>query len=148
MNSVYRKTYIDVRLLSFMAYDFEDGVPSHVCTRPRYKSRAERQIGELLHQRHIPHIYEKPIAVIDDGKTRIWYADFALQCGPLIEYFGINGKQDYIERTRHKLRVYQQNQFDVIPLYPPDITGSWQKNLLDRIGATLEKRLTQYRGNR
>ena len=113
--------------------------------RPEYKSRVERQIGDLLAERQIPFIYEKPTAVIDDGLTKIWYPDFSLQCGLLLEYFGVNGNKEYIEQARHKLRVYRENQLDTIPLYPPDIIPGWQDHLIDRIGYTLENRLRAVR---
>jgi hypothetical protein len=108
--------------------------------RPQYKSHVERQIGDLLTDRRIPFIYEKPTAVMDDGKLRTWYPDFSLRYGLLIEYFGVNGERDYLERTRHKLRVYQANQFDMIPLYPADIIPDWQKRLIERIGSVMENR--------
>ena len=109
--------------------------------KPQYKSRMEREIGGLLTDRRIPFIYEKPTAVMDAGKFKVWYPDFSLQYGLLIEYFGVNGERDYIERTRHKLKVYQANQLDTIPLYPSDIIPDWQGRLIDRIGSTLARRL-------
>lgn len=116
--------------------------------RPVYKSRVERQIGELLTQHRVPFIYEKPTAVMDDGRLKIWYPDFSLRSGLLIEYFGINGNSDYIQRTRHKLRVYQANQLDTIPLYPSDIIPAWQDRLLDRIRGVLEARVRGLGGGR
>ena len=71
--------------------------------RPQYKSRVERQIGDLLTARRIPFVYEKPTAVMDRGAVRLWYPDFSLQYGLLIEYFGVNGERDYLERTRHRI---------------------------------------------
>jgi hypothetical protein len=112
---------------------------------PCYKSRPERQIADLLDRYGLPFIYEKPTAVMDDGKLRTWYPDFSLRYGILIEYFGINGDLGYQERTRHKLKVYNENQFDVIPVYPRDMSGSWEPTLLGRINATLERRLSDYR---
>jgi hypothetical protein len=109
--------------------------------RPEYKSRAERQIGEFLDSHRIPYIYEKPTAVVDAGKLKIWHPDYSLQCGPLIEYFGITGDLHYMESARHKLRVYQENQYDVIPLYPADMVPQWRGNLVRRIEAVLERRL-------
>lgn len=111
--------------------------------RPQYKSRVERQIGGLLTDRRIPFIYEKPTAVIDRGALRLWYPDFSLQYGLLIEYFGINGDRDYADRTRHKLQVYRENQFDTIPLYPADIIPGWPDRLIDRIGGVMEERLLE-----
>lgn len=113
--------------------------------RPQYKSRVERQIGDLLTERSIPFIYEKPTAVIDSGLTKLWHPDYSLQYGLLIEYFGVTGDQSYTKQARHKLRVYHENQYDVIPVYAPDITGPWERNLLDRIGYVLERRLSDYR---
>ena len=66
--------------------------------------------------------------------------------GLLIEYFGINGSQGYRNRTKHKLKVYEQNQIEVIPLYPNDMNGCWQDRLLKRIDDRLENRLNDYRG--
>lgn len=113
--------------------------------RPEYKSRAERQIGEFLDSRRIPYIYEKPTAVVDAGKLKIWYPDYSLQCGPLIEYFGITGDRHYMDSARHKLRIYQENQYDVIPLYPADMIPQWPNNLLSRIESLLERRLQDIR---
>lgn len=113
--------------------------------RPEYKSRIERQIGEFLDSRHIPFIYEKPTAVVDGGKVKIWHPDYSLQCGPLIEYFGMIGDRHYIDSARHKLRVYQENQYEVIPLYPADMVPQWPSNLLRRIESVLERRLLDVR---
>ena len=110
-----------------------------------YKSRPEHQIAGLLDKYGLPFIYEKPTAVMDGGKTRLWYPDFTLAYGPLIEYFGIVGKPDYDQRTKHKLAVYRQNQIQVLPLYPRDLSGAWQDGLLGRIDHALERRLEHYR---
>ena len=39
----------------------------------RYRSDGERKIGEYLKDRGIDFTYEKPVAVVDSGKTKIWY---------------------------------------------------------------------------
>jgi hypothetical protein len=114
--------------------------------RPKYRSSIEREIGDYLVQHNVPFIYEKPTAVMDRDLLRIVYPDFSLQYGLLVEYFGM-GDHSYIEQARHKLKVYRENQYDVIPLYPPDITKGWQDNLLERIGGTLERRLIDYRSS-
>ena len=111
-----------------------------------YKSQAEWNIANLLDQYSVPFVYEKPTAVVDSGKTKIWYPDFTLAYGPLIEYFGINGSQGYRNRTTHKLKVYEQNQIEVIPMYPRDMEGHWRERLLKRIDNRLEYRLNDYRG--
>lgn len=112
-----------------------------------YRSRAERLIAGLLDQYGLPFIYEKPTAVTDHGQVRIWYPDFTLSYGLLIEYFGIHGDSDYNRRTQHKLNVYRENQFDVLPLYPSDLSCGWQSHLLSRIDGVLETRVADYRAS-
>jgi hypothetical protein len=110
-----------------------------------YKSGSEYRIAGLLDQYGLPFIYEKPTAVMDAGKLRIWYPDFTLGYGQVIEYFGVNGDPGYEQRTRHKLAVYEHNQIPVLALYPRDFGGAWQGRLLERIDSTLEQHLNQYR---
>jgi len=105
--------------------------------RPEYKSRAEREIGKYLSGQRIPFVYEKPTAVMDSGKLKIWYPDFSLHHGLIIEYFGVTGNSDYIASARHKLRVYRSNLYDVIPLYPADMVPAWQDNLMRRMETLL-----------
>lgn len=110
-----------------------------------YRSRAEGVVAGLLDRYGLPFIYEKPTAVLDNGQVRIWYPDFTLSYGPIIEYFGVYGNADYDRRTEHKLQVYRQNQCDVISVYSRDMSRGWEDRLLKRIDYTLESRLGQYR---
>jgi hypothetical protein len=57
----------------------------------------------------------------------------------------MTGDRHYMEGTVHKLRVYQENQYDVIPLYPADMVPQWSSNLLRRIESVLERRLRDIR---
>jgi len=43
-----------------------------------YRSRGEEQIARFLERNGIAYQYEYPLAVIDQGKTRIYYPDFRL----------------------------------------------------------------------
>lgn len=110
-----------------------------------YRSHPEHQIAGLLDKYGLPFIYEKPTAVLDRGNVRLWYPDFTLSYGPVIEYFGVNGNEAYRQRTEHKLKVYEQNQIDVVSLYPRDLSGRWQDRLLARIDQSIENRLMSYR---
>ena len=112
---------------------------------PPYRSWNEHRIAGLLDRYGLPFIYEKPTAVIDSGQVRIWYPDFALSYGMLIEYFGFQGSDDYDRRTRHKLAIYEQNQIPVLALYQQDMGYGWDDRLLHRIDSALEQRLTGYR---
>lgn len=112
----------------------------------RYRSRGEYRIAQLLSQCGLPFAYEKPVAVRDGDKTKIWHPDFYLSCGVYIEYFGINGEQSYRDRTRHKLNVYARNGINVIAVYPSDLADSrWEQRLLGRIDKSLERILQTYR---
>ena len=43
-----------------------------------FKSRGEVQIARFLDRNSILYNYEQPLAVVDQGKTRVWYPDFQL----------------------------------------------------------------------
>ena len=61
-----------------------------------YKSNGEIQIARFLEKNKIAHQYEHPLAVVDHGKTKIWYPDFSLpHYGMIIEYFGVLPKNCY-----------------------------------------------------
>lgn len=110
-----------------------------------YKSLPEHRIGSLLDRYGLPFIYEKPTAVVDRGQVRIWYPDFTLSYGPVIEYFGVNGDSAYQQRTQHKLAVYKQNQIHALAVYPNDLDRNWEGRLLLRVDSALEKHLMNYR---
>ena len=75
-----------------------------------FKSRGEEQIARLFDRNNIAYCYEHPTAVVDRGKTRIWYPDFYLpEYGMIIEYFGVNGNEAYDKQARHKMEVYSVN---------------------------------------
>lgn len=107
--------------------------------RLRYKSYMERQIAELFEKSDIPFIYEKPTAVVDYGKTKIWYPDFTLGYGIVVEYFGVSNNKEYEYRASHKLDVYRRNQIPVITLYPKELNRSWRTGLLEKISKKLKE---------
>lgn len=111
-----------------------------------YKSEGESRIASLLDQLGIPFEYEKPLAVVHAGKTKIWYPNFTLTGYGmiLVEYFGVNGSEDYERRTRQKLRVYEANGLDVIPVYPQDFKRDWKERLMADIYGTLERRIQDF----
>lgn len=111
----------------------------------RYKSKGESKIASYLEKRNFDFTYEKPVAVIDSGKTKIWYPDFYLDnYHILIEYLGMNSNPHYARLNRHKREVYRQNRFDVVEIYPDDFTGNWQRTIDDGIYNTLEDRLSDF----
>ena len=106
-----------------------------------YKSKAERRIGDFLEMNRIDFTYEKPTAVVDSGKTKIWYPDFTLSSGIVIEYFGITNNTDYAKSYIHKLKVYKDNLIPVIALKPKDINRWWKSNLLEKIHKMLKNQV-------
>ncbi len=106
-----------------------------------YKSKAERRIADFLEINGIVFTYEKPTAVIDSGKTRIWYPDFTLSSGIVIEYIGITNNTDYAKSSIHKLKVYKDNLIPVIALKPKDINRWWKSNLLEKIHEMLKNNI-------
>jgi len=110
-----------------------------------YKSDGERRIGTYLHDRGIIFTYERPVAVVDSGKTKIWYPDFSLDdYHILIEYLGMNGNEKNARLNEYKRKAYQENRFDVIELYPSDFNRDWQGIIHKGIYGTLERRVKDY----
>lgn len=110
----------------------------------KYRSDGEYKIGSLLSSYSLPFVYENPTLVIDDGKQRIWYPDFSVYGAIIIEYFGLQGDPDYDNGIEHKKKVYDENQMDMIPVYPSHFEGEWQKYILGSIKTTLENRLQSF----
>ena len=120
--------------------------PAHSPVDGNYRSEGERRIASFFEHAEIPFEYEKPVAVVDAGKTKIWYPDFTLvdYGSILVEYFGVNGSEDYRRRSLQKLRVYEANRLDVLPVYPQDFKADWKGCLMADIYATLEKRIQDF----
>ena len=117
---------------------------SHGIT-PAYKSWGEEQIARLLERNRIPFQYEYPIAVIDRGKTRIYYPDFRLpEYGLIIEYFGINGDSGYDQQKEHKIEVYKNAGIEGLFLTRDSLRGDWPARIIGQIEDTLKNRLERF----
>ena len=113
---------------------------------PAYRSKAEVQIARLLEREGIAYRYEQPLAVIDRGRTRIWYPDFRLsEYGMIIEYFGMNGDAEYRKRAEHKMEVYRENGIEGVFLTEESFKGDWPTRILGEIENVLEMRLDRFR---
>ena len=109
-------------------------MPAQNVTSQRYKSDGEKRIANFLKKKNISFTYEKPLAVIDKGHTKLFYPDFSLyDFNVVIEYFGINGNPDYIARTKNKIDIYQKNHIPFIPVYPQDFSDNWQEYILNSL---------------
>lgn len=98
-----------------------------------------------MKERGIDFTYEKPVAVVDNGKTKLWHPDFHLNdYHILVEYLGMNGSPKNARINEYKRKVYEENKLDVIEIYPEHFERNWQ-DIIDRgIYDTLEGRLRDY----
>lgn len=110
-----------------------------------YKSWGEEQIARLLDRSRITYQYEYPVAIVDRGKTRIYYPDFRLpEYGLIIEYFGVNGDSGYDQRTKHKMEVYKQAGIEGLFLTRDSLRGDWPGRIIGQIEDILKNRLDRF----
>ncbi|MBC8481448.1 MAG: hypothetical protein H8D47_02125 [Planctomycetes bacterium] len=110
-----------------------------------FKSRGEEQIARLFDRSSIAYRYEHPAAVVDRGKTRIWYPDFYLpEYGMIVEYFGVNGNRAYDDQARHKMEVYNANGLDGLFLTEASFKGDWPTRIIGQIECVLRDRLDRF----
>lgn len=110
-----------------------------------YKSEGERQIAWLLKSRGIRFHYEHPLAVVDRGKTRIWYPDFFLpEYGMVIEYIGMTGDSHYQKGVERKRDCYQAMGLPAILLDKEYFTGYWPGRLFSQIEDKLAHALSRF----
>ena len=113
----------------------------------RYHSKGETQIARLLDRYGIPYRYEHPLAVIDSGRTKIWYPDFSLPgYGMIIEYFGLNGDPSYRAQAKHKVQVYKAMGIEGLFLNEDSFKGEWPARIMGQIEDILARRLSHFRG--
>ena len=119
------------------------GILIKITKRLEYKSRGEQRIAEYLDERGFDFTYERPVALLDKGLTKIWHPDFYLNDFHIIvEYFGMAGNGDYDRITDRKRLIYKSNKIDVIEIVPADFRNSWKKKIDDGVYQTLERRMS------
>lgn len=111
-----------------------------------YRSKGEIQIARLLDRQGIPYRYEHPLAVVDNGKTKIWYPDFHLpEYGMIVEYFGLNGDPGYRAQAKHKVQVYRSMGIEGLFLSEDSFRGDWPTRIMGQIEDILAGRLSHFR---
>jgi hypothetical protein len=115
-----------------------------------FRSQGERRIAAFLDRYGVRYEYEKPLALDDAGKMRVWYPDFHLpDLAAWIEFYGVTGSADYDAGVAHKNEVYQANHTDVIPVYPAHFQYDWQGHLareLENLQAYRSRSASRFRG--
>lgn len=106
-----------------------------------FKSKGETNLAGLLHVRGIKYKYEQPVAVVDRGKTKIWYPDFTLpEYGIIIEYAGMNNKPSYDEMIERKKEIYKKNGIEAIFLTEKDLKEGGSNHIINQIGNIISER--------
>jgi hypothetical protein len=100
----------------------------------------------MLDRYGIPYLYEHPLAVVDQGKTRIWYPDFHL-CGQgiLLEYRGRPDDRAYATGMVGKRAVCEANGLTALMFTPDVFEGDWPTQILDQVEGVLAQRLAAFR---
>lgn len=110
-----------------------------------FKSNGEVQIARLFDRNKVKYKYEHPVAVVDQGKTKIWYPDFYLpEYGMIVEYFGMAGDPSYDEQSRHKKKVYGYNGLEGLFLTRESLEGDWPDRIMGQIESVLQDRLDRF----
>jgi len=111
-------------------------------TKNEYRSNGERTIAGLLDKYGIPFRYEPDIFLKGEDKCYIWHPDFYLpDYRAIIEYLGLSGNHDYDQITRRKKRIYHQNDYHFVPVYPETLQKDYQSYIFKSIQTYLSKRL-------
>lgn len=111
-----------------------------------FKSKGERDIARFLDRQNIAYQYEYPLAIIDRGKTKVWYPDFRLpEYNMIVEYFGMNGDRAYNEQMAYKMKAYKEAGIDGIYLLDSTMRGPWQQMVTEKIEQSLEGKLNKIR---
>jgi ribosomal protein S19E (S16A) len=120
-------------------YDYRKKYPAEFrCKDGHYvRSQGEMAIDDSLYLWGIPHAYEKKLP----NTLEEVLSDFHIPSGPgrpyavYIEYWGVQGDENYNKRREHKLKIYDHLKLKLIELTPSDL-----KNLEDTLQRELLKK--------
>ena len=109
----------------------------------KYKSKGETQIAKLLKQYGIRFEYEPDIYLKEENKRYIWHPDFYLpEHQTIIEYFGIRGDDNYDTGIKRKKKLYYQNHYNLIPVYPKTLKKNYKTYILTSLHNYQKNKLT------
>ena len=120
-----------------ISFDYRKKYPTDIrCDDGHYvRSKSEKIIDDWLYSHRIVHAYEKKVFFQEDPSENL-YSDFFLPDGDVyIEFWGLNDKEDYLERKEHKKSLYYKSKKNLIELDERHV------NILDDI---LPRELAKY----
>jgi hypothetical protein len=110
-----------------------------------YRSWGEQQIALLMDREGIGYQYEYPLAMMDEGKVKLYYPDFTLPCyGLIIEYFGVRNSPDYERKTSHKMTAYRKAGIETIVITNDSFKGDWPSRIMGQIEHVLQSRVERF----
>lgn len=127
--------------ITFDDYDYRKQWPAeHLCEDGHYvRSYSEMLIDNWLYNNGIVHAYEKSVFMPSDPDA-IVLSDFYIPEGNVyIEFWGLNDDQKYLERKEKKIKLYKENNINLISL---------EENDIKRLSDVLPRKLHQYLSNK
>lgn len=103
---------------SFDDNDYRKQWPNNIqCEDGHYvRSKAEKIIDDWLYHHDIVHAYEKSV-YMKTNPSDVVLSDFYIpKIDVYIEYWGLKNNQDYENRKRYKIYLYEQNNYKRIDL--------------------------------
>ena len=108
----------------------------------RRGSEGERQLARMFTRYGVRFEYERPVALREQDRLRLWYPDFWLpDLDVYVEYLGrrpIPGARE--EHHAYKQGVYAREGIACLFLGREDLTGNWPKEVLRALTELVRER--------
>lgn len=93
--------------------------PDSIDEKVKYDSRQKETIAEALDNYGIPHLYNQPALVFENGKRSVEYTDFFLPANKGLSIDYIAGRQD--TEYQRKTELYKDNQIPAVLVTETDL---------------------------
>jgi|GEM_PF-3613903 len=90
----------------------------HLCD-----SRAEKFIDDFMYINNIKHKPHPRYSSFIEGFKKTNKADWALEDGTIVEYFGLMGYEKYEEKMKEKIKLLEDNNIQYIAIYPNNLNN-------------------------
>jgi len=108
------------------------------------RSEGERTIDDILYNENIVHTYQKKVLEITERTvTADWFIPVVKKSiGIYIEFWGMDGNDDYDENQKEKQELYTKHQLKLIEIFPDDLKKDSQ-TLYDNLVMQISKFQTE-----